>query len=215
MGLLTAIGAGVARAEAPLKIVALGDSLTAGLGLPKDDAFPAKLQRALAKKGIAATVINAGVSGDTSSGGLARLDWSVPMDADAVIVELGANDALRGTDVEVTRRSLDDILRKLKERNLPVLLCGMYAPPNLGRDYFDSFAKTYSDLAQRYGVVFYPFFLDGVMNGNGPDHRLIQADGLHPTAAGVDVVVDHILPKVEQLVAQAKATRAPATAGAK
>lgn len=187
----------------PVKIVALGDSLTAGLGLPADAAFPARLQRALAGKGIAAEVVNAGVSGDTSADGLARLDWSVPDGADAVILELGANDALRGIDPAHTRANLDAMLRRLQARHIPVLLAGMRAPPNMGADYVKAFDPIYPDLAAAYGAVFYPFFLDGVAAERG----LNQGDGLHPTAAGVDVIVARMLPRVEDLVARAHGKR--------
>jgi acyl-CoA thioesterase I len=203
-------GATPARAaERPVRIVALGDSLVAGYGLRASEAFPAALQRALAAKGIVAEVANAGVSGDTASGGLARLDWSVADGTDAVIVELGANDALRGLDPVVTRRALDAILRRLKARNLPVLLCGMVAPPNLGADYGGAFNPIYRDLAAQYGAILYPFFLEGVV----ADPRLNQPDGLHPTAAGVGVIVKAILPKVEELIAVAKARAGGRAAG--
>jgi acyl-CoA thioesterase I len=190
-------------ADKPVQIVALGDSLTAGLGLANEDAFPAKLQRALAAKGVAATISNAGVSGDTMSGGLARLDWSVPAGTEAVILELGANDALRGLDPAVTRRALDGILRGLAKRNIAVLLCGMLAPRNFGADYGRTFDAIFPDLAQTYGVALYPFFLDGV----AADPKLNQADGLHPTPAGVDVIVTRIMPKVEELIARVRAKR--------
>jgi acyl-CoA thioesterase-1 len=190
-----------AAADKPLNIVALGDSLTAGYGLPNQDSFPVKLQQALAAKGIAVTVGNAGVSGDTMSGGLARLDWSVPPGTDAVILELGANDALRGVDPAVTRRALDAILAALAKRNIPVLLCGMLAPRNLGTDYARAFDPMFAELAKAYGTVLYPFFLDGV----AADAKLNQRDGLHPTAAGVDVIVAKILPKVDELIARARA----------
>jgi acyl-CoA thioesterase I len=186
-----------------VKIVALGDSLTAGLGLPVDAAFPARLRQALAQKGVAAEVVNAGVSGDTSADGLARLDWSVPEDTDAVILELGANDALRGLDPAQTRENLDAILQRLAARRIPVLLAGMRAPPNLGADYTKAFDAIYGNLAAARGAVFYPFFLDGVAAERG----LNQGDGLHPTAAGVDVIVARILPKVEELVGRAGAAR--------
>jgi acyl-CoA thioesterase-1 len=203
------VAAGMARsapaADRPLTIVALGDSLTAGLGLPSQDAFPAKLQKALAAKGIAVTIADAGVSGDTTSGGLARLDWSVPAGTDGVILELGANDALRGLDPSVPRASLEDILRRLKQRGIPVLLCGMLSPPNLGADYARAFNAIYPDLARTYDAVFYPFFLDGVAG----QRRLNQGDGLHPTAAGVDVIVARILPKVEELIARIRAKDGP------
>jgi acyl-CoA thioesterase-1 len=185
----------------PVKIVALGDSLTAGLGLPGNAAFPTRLQQALARKGVATEVVNAGVSGDTTADGLSRLDWSVPDDTDAVILELGANDALRGLDPTQTRANLDAILKRLAARKLPVLLAGMRAPPNLGADYTKAFDAIYPDLAAAYGTVFYPFFLDGV----AAERSLNQGDGLHPTAAGVDVIVGKILPQAEELVARAHA----------
>jgi acyl-CoA thioesterase-1 len=177
----------------PVRLAVLGDSLTAGFGLSASDAFPAKLQKALRDKGITVDILNAGVSGDTASGGLARLDWSIPQDIEAVIVELGANDALRGVDPAVTRKALDGILTRLKARNVAVLLCGMYAPPNYGADYAARFNSIYPDLAKAHGVPLYPFFLDGVATVAS----LTQSDGLHPTAAGIDVVVQRILPTVE------------------
>lgn len=183
-------------AQTPVKIVALGDSLSAGYGLPADSAFPAKLDAALKHKGVAATVTNAGVSGDTASGGLERLGWSVPDGTDAVILELGANDMLRGIDPAVTRKALDAILTKLRARHIAVLLCGMKAAPNMGANYVHAFDAIYPALASTHGVVFYPFFLEGV----AADRALNQPDGLHPTAAGVDVIVERILPKVEELV---------------
>ena len=190
-------------ADEPVKIVALGDSLTAGYGLPAGDAFPAKLTQALKAKGIAVTISNAGVSGDTASGGLGRLDWSVPEGTEAVILELGANDALRGLDPTQTKAALDTILGKLKERRIPVLLAGMLAPRNLGADYARNFDAIFPALASAYGTVFYPFFLDGVAG----DAKLNQGDGLHPTAAGVDIIVARILPKVEELIAKARADK--------
>jgi acyl-CoA thioesterase I len=185
----------------PLKIIAFGDSLTAGYGLPANEAFPAKLQQALAGKGINVDIVNAGVSGDTTSGGLARLDWSVPSDADAVILELGANDAMRGVDPAITRKALDEMLQHLKQRGIPVLLCGMYAPPNMGDEFEQAYRDMYPALAQRYGALLYPFFLDQVAGRA----ELNQADSIHPTAKGVDRVVEGILPKVEELIAKAKA----------
>jgi acyl-CoA thioesterase I len=185
----------------PVKVVALGDSLTAGLGLPADAAFPMRLQQALARKGVATEVVNAGVSGDTTADGLSRLDWSVPDDTDAVILELGANDALRGIDPAQARANLDAILKRLAARKLPVLLAGMRAPPNLGADYTKAFDAIYPDLAAAYGTLLYPFFLDGV----AAERSLNQGDGLHPTAAGVDVIVAKILPQAEELVARAHA----------
>ena len=193
----------VEAADRPLKIVALGDSLTAGLGLPADAAFPARLEAALKAKGYAVTIVNAGVSGDTTSGGLARLDWSVPEGTDAVILELGANDALRGIEPKLAKTALDTILNKLAARHIPVLLAGMAAPRNLGADYVREFDAVYPALASTHRVVFYPFFLDGVAT----DPKLNQGDGLHPTAAGVDVIVSRILPLVEELIARARAAR--------
>jgi len=182
-----------ARESKPVKMVVLGDSLSAGLGLSASAAFPGRLQKALESKGIAVDMINAGVSGDTSSGGRDRLDWSVPQGTDAVIVELGANDALRGTDPRITRSALSDILTRLKARKIAVLLCGMVAPPNYGADYSARFNAIYPDIAKEFGVPLYPFFLEGV----AADARLNQADGLHPTAEGIDVIVKNILPTVE------------------
>jgi len=182
--------------QAPVKIVALGDSLTAGLGLAQSEGFVLRLQAALAAKGIAVDIANAGVSGDTTAAGLARLDWSVPDGTDAVILELGANDMLRGIKPQLTREVLDAILRRLTERHIAVLLCGMRAAPNLGGDFADAFERIYLELAAKYDALLYPFFLDGV----AADLNLLQRDGLHPTAAGVDVIVTRILPSVEQLV---------------
>jgi acyl-CoA thioesterase-1 len=187
--------------ERPVKLVLLGDSLTVGLGLPAAEAFPARLARALKSKGISVDISDAGVSGDTSSGGLSRLDWAVPEGTDAVIVELGANDALRGVDPKITRASLDKILSRLKERGIDVLLAGMQAPRNLGVEYARGFDGMYSDLAQAHGALLYPFFLDGVVT----DAKLNQRDGMHPNAAGVDVIVERILPKVEELITRARA----------
>lgn len=180
----------------PTKIVVLGDSLTAGYGLPAAAAFPARLQQALKTQGIETEMVNAGVSGDTTSGGLARLDWSVPGDTQAVILELGANDALRGIEPKVARAALEDILKRLRARNIPVLLCGMLAPPNYGADYAQRFNGIYPELAKAYGVPLYPFFLEGVASIS----TLNQPDGLHPTAAGIDTIVKNILPTVSAFV---------------
>lgn len=184
-------------------MVVLGDSLSAGYNLPAADAFPAKLAKALQAKGIAVAMTNAGVSGDTASGGLGRVDWSVPPGTEAVIVELGANDMLRGIDPKVTRRALEGILKKLKDRKIAVLLAGMFAAPNLGPDYVRDFNGIYPALARDYDAILYPFFLDGVAN----DAKLNQRDGLHPTAPGIDVVVERILPRVEELIGRVRATR--------
>ncbi len=177
----------------PIKMVVLGDSLSAGLGLPAPAAFPARLQKALKAKGIEVDMINAGVSGDTASGGRDRLDWSIPEGTQAVIVELGANDALRGTNPDVPRAALTDIVTRLKARKIAVLVCGMLAPPNYGSEYAARFNSIYPDLSKSLGVPLYPFFLEGVAT----DPKLNQADGLHPTAEGVDVIVKNILPSVE------------------
>ena len=184
----------------PVKLVVLGDSLSAGLGLSASDAFPAKLQKALRDRGIAVDIGNAGVSGDTAAGGRDRLDWSVPEGTQGVIVELGANDALRGTDPSVTRAALSDILTRLKARGVAVLLCGMLAPPNYGKDYADRFNPIYPDLSKSFGVPLYPFFLDGV----AADAKVNQADGIHPTPAGVDIIVKNILPTVEAFLGTIK-----------
>jgi acyl-CoA thioesterase-1 len=180
----------------PIKMVVLGDSLSAGLGLSGSAAFPEQLQKALKAKGIEVDVTNAGVSGDTSSGGRDRLDWSVPDGTRAVILELGANDALRGIDPKITRAALSDILARLKARKIAVLLCGMVAPPNYGSDYAARFNAIYPDLAKSFDVPLYPFFLEGV----AADAELNQADGMHPTAEGVDVIVKNILPTVQALL---------------
>jgi acyl-CoA thioesterase-1 len=188
-------------AERTIKIVAFGDSLTAGYQLPTQDAFPVQLEKALKGKGIAVEVANAGVSGDTSSGGLARLDWSVPDGTDAVILELGANDMLRAIDPKITREALTETVRRLKARNIEVLLCGMLAARNLGDDYTKAFDAIYPDLAAQNGLLLYPFFVDGIVG----DAKLTQNDGLHPTTAGVARIVQGILPKVEELIARVRA----------
>jgi acyl-CoA thioesterase-1 len=190
-------------AERPVTIVAFGDSLTAGFGLADSEAFPAQLQRALEARGIAATVVNAGVSGDTTSAGLARLDWSVPDGTDAVILELGANDALRGVDPALTKKALYSMLHHFRQRKIPVLLCGMVAPPNMGAEYGRAFNAIYPDLAAETGAILYPFFLAGV----AADPKLNQRDGMHPTVAGVAMIVDRILPQVEELIARTRDTR--------
>lgn len=191
-------------ADEPVKLVVLGDSLSAGYGLSGQAAFPTRLAEALKAKGIMINITNAGVSGDTASGGRDRLDWSVPDGTQAVIVELGANDALRGLDPALTKTALEDILKKLKERRIPVLLAGMKAPRNMGPDYAAKFDAIYPALAAAYPVVFYPFFLEGV----AADAKLNQADGMHPNAAGVDAIVERILPQVEELIVRARAARA-------
>lgn len=186
-----------ADASAPFRLAVLGDSLTAGYGLPAAAAFPERLKKSLADKGMAVDIINAGVSGDTASGGRDRLDWSIPDGTRAVLVELGANDALRGVDPSVTRAALDEIITRLQQRGIAVMLCGMYAPRNLGPDYVGKFDAIYPELAKAHDVPLYPFFLDGVAG----DAKLTQPDGLHPTAAGVDVIVGRIMPSVEAFLA--------------
>ena len=192
---------GIAAETQPPMIVAFGDSLTAGLGLPQDQAFPAQLEAALKARGTEATVVNAGVSGDTAAAGLARLDWSLPDDASAVIIELGANDALQGLPPEGTKQALAKIIETVQARGLPILLAGMEAPPNMGKDYADRFRAIYVDLAERYHVLLYPFFLEGVAMNDG----MTQGDRLHPNAKGVAAIVENILSKVEELLAEVKA----------
>ena len=193
-------GAAFAGEGKPVRLVVLGDSLSAGLGLSAANAFPAKLQKALQDRGIDVDIGNAGVSGDTASGGRDRLDWSVPEGTQGVILELGANDALRGTDPSVTKAALSDILTRLKARGIPVLLCGMLAPPNYGKDYAERFNTIYADLSKSFGVPLYPFFLDGV----AADAKLNQADGIHPTPAGVDIIVKTMMPTVEAFLGTIK-----------
>ena len=194
--LLTVSGA----AAAPQTILALGDSLTAGLGLGAADAFPARLEAALKAKGHDVKVINAGVSGDTAADGAARLDWALGEPVSAVIVELGANDALRGLPVAQAEQALDQLLTALEQKKLPALLTGMKAPPNMGAEYQQAFDGMYQRLAAKHpGVLVYPFFLDGV----AADPKLNQGDGMHPNPAGVDVIVARILPSVEQLLGRA------------
>lgn len=190
----------VAGRDVPV-ILALGDSLTAGYGLPAEDSFPSQLEAALARRGIAARVVNGGVSGDTSAGGLSRLDWLLADRPDLVIVELGANDGLRGIDPQVTRRNLDAIVARIKETGAGIVLAGMRAPPNLGAEYDAAFAGLYRELAHKYDVAYYPFFLEGV----AANPTLNQEDGIHPTAAGVAVIVENMLPVVsEALVGNAQ-----------
>jgi len=181
-----------APAAEPIRILAFGDSLTAGFGLVDGDGFVAQLQAALVASGRAVKVINAGVSGDTTAGGLARLDWALADNPQLVIVELGANDGLRGLDPKSTAANLDAILTRLVEQKRAILLAGMRAPPNLGSEYAAAFDAIYPALAQRHNVALYPFFLDGVV----ADPQLNQEDGIHPNEAGVKVIVGHMLPYV-------------------
>ena len=192
---LTAAGA----AAAPVTILALGDSLTAGLGVGPAEAFPVRLEAALQAKGHDVKVINAGVSGDTAADGAARLDWALAEPVNAVIVERGANDALRGLPVAQAEQALDRLLAALAAKKLPVLLAGMRAPPNMGPEYQAAFDGMYERLAAKHGVLLYPFFLDGV----AADPKLNQGDGMHPSPAGVDVIVARMLPSVEQLLGKA------------
>jgi len=198
-GFLTvALTAGAMATDRTPVIVVLGDSLAAGFGLPQDQSFPAQLEKALKAKGHDVTIANAGVSGDIAANGLDRFDWAVTPEASAVIVELGANDALQGLPPEATKKALEEIIKRLQAKNLPVLLAGMEAPRNLGKDYVEEFSAIYRDLAQRYNVVFYPFFLEGVALNAG----LMQGDGMHPNEKGVAKIVEGIMPKVEELLAK-------------
>ncbi len=192
--------------ESSFQILALGDSLTAGYDLKAEDSFPAQLEKALRAEGLLVTVVNSGVSGDTSAGGLARLEWALVDRPKAAIVELGANDGLRGLDVPALEKNLDAILSRLKRDNISVLLVGMEAPRGNGAAYVEAFHHVYPSLAQRHGVPLYPFFLEGLI-GNP---RLLQADGLHPTAEGVGVMVKGILPQVREMLTPMMGGAAPA-----
>lgn len=204
-----AVIAQAAGPERPIRIVAFGDSLTAGYGLKPGEAFPVQLERRLKAKGHAVEVANAGVSGDTTAGGLARLDWVVPNGTDAVIVELGANDALRGHQPADARRNLDQIVARLRARGIDVLVAGMQAPRNLGPEYSRSFDPIFKEIADRHGALLYPFFLAGV----ALDPRLNLADGIHPNAQGVSIIADRILPSVEELIGRVKTRLARAGRG--
>lgn len=177
----------------PLEVVAFGDSLMAGYQLDRQDAFPNRLAEALTANGLEINMTNAAVSGDTTSGGLARLDWSIPDGTDVVILELGANDALRGLPAETTRENLDKMIARLREREITVFLMGMLAPPNMGTAYEEAFNTIYPELADKYEVEYYPFFLDGV--AGIPDLNL--SDGIHPNPAGIAVMVEKIRPVAE------------------
>jgi acyl-CoA thioesterase-1 len=207
--MLAAPMAALADPGKPIRIVAFGDSLTAGYMLPPRDAFPAQLQAALKARGHAVEVINAGVSGDTTAGGLERFDWAVPEGAEAVILELGANDALRGIDPALARANLRKILDRLKSRRIEVLIAGMAAPRNWGDAYVSSFEGMFAELAAEAQAIHYPFFLEGV--AMRPELNL--GDGLHPNAKGVATIVRNILPTVERLIEQVKAARAVAAKG--
>lgn len=197
---------GIAGAAAkPIKIVAIGTSLTQGYNLPPGTDFTAVLQAQLRAKGHDVVVVNAGVSGDTSAGGLARLEWALSEDTAGAIVELGSNDALRGLDVAETKKNLDQVLAKLKARKIAVLLTGMKSPRNLGPEYVAAFDALYPALAREHGVLFYPFFLEGV----AANLTLNQKDGIHPNEAGTKVIVKGMLPYVEKLLQQIGAKSAP------
>ena len=206
---LLAFGAIAAPADQPLRIVVLGDSLVAGFGIKPSEAFPAQLERALKERGHAVEVINAGVSGDTTAGGLERLRWAVPEHTGAVILELGANDALRGLDPGRAKANLDKIITTLKASGAEVLLAGMLAPRNLGVTYTRAFDAIYPELAAKHGLILYPFFLEGVAMST----KLNLDDGLHPNSRGVAEITKNILPSVEQLIERVRAKPAPATKG--
>ena len=218
VALLAAVNVSVVAASAPvaqagpadpIRIVAFGDSLTAGFGLEPRQAFPAQLQKILKARGHNVIVANAGVSGDTTAAGLERLAWAVPDGTDAVIVEFGGNDALRGIDPKVTRANLEKIISSLKERNIPTLLAGIRAPANWGEDYSKAFDTIFPDLAQEHGLVFYPFFLEGVVL----NPKLNLNDGLHPSSKGIAEIVKRIVPSVEELIDRASTQRASASKG--
>jgi acyl-CoA thioesterase I len=200
VALLFILSSSLAVKAETVTLLALGDSLTAGLGLDPTQAFPAKLETALKAKGHDVVVINAGVSGDTMAQGAARLDWSLTDEVDGVLVELGANDALRGLPVDQAKQALDEILTTLTARKLPTLVLGMRAPPNLGPDYVKAFEAMYPALSTKHAAPLYPFFLEGV----AADPKLNQADGIHPNGPGVDEIVKRVLPDVESLLGQIK-----------
>jgi len=200
-------GGALAEPSKPMRIVAFGDSLSSGYGLKPGHSFPAQLQKALKARGHNVVVTNAGVAGDTTAAGLARLAWSVPKDADAIIVEFGANDALRGIDPKETRANLQKMIAALKARGIPVLLAGMRSPANWGDGYTDEFDAIFPELAREQGLILYPFFLDGVVL----DSRLNLDDGMHPNRRGVAEIVKRITPSVEELIGRAASRRASAT----
>jgi acyl-CoA thioesterase-1 len=198
-----------AGAAGPVRIVAFGDSLTAGFGLAASEAFPAELERRLKAKGYDVEVANAGISGDTTGRALVRLDWAVPDGTDAVIVALGANDMLNGLPLERTRANLEAIVERLTARGIVVMLAGMRASRSLGAPYADAFDGIYADLARKHGLIPYPFFLDGV----ALDPKLNLPDGIHPTAAGIAIVTERMLPTVERLIERARSRPAPGGRG--
>jgi len=197
---LLALSPVTAEAKNALRIVALGDSLTAGYGLPRNASFPKELEKELKKRGLNVRISNAGISGDTASGGLARLSWAVPKGTDAVILELGANDALRGINPKITKRALEKIVSRLKKRGIKVLIAGMLAPAGMGDAYSKKFSAIFSDLAAKYNTLYYPFFLDGI----ALDPKFNLADGMHPNKKGVKVIVRNIMPSVLDLIKLAR-----------
>lgn len=199
--LVAALGA-PASAQ-PVKIVAFGDSLIAGFGLRANESFPAQLENALKKRGLDVEIANAGVSGDTTAGGIGRLDWSVQDGTDAVIIVLGANDMLRGMEPELAKKNLDEMIKRLKARKIEVLIGGMRAAPNLGADYGKKFDAIYAELAREHDILIYPFFLDGVAG----ERDLNMSDGIHPTPKGVSLIVERILPSVDSLIGRVKKRR--------
>ena len=202
VGLLFGLLAGLTSvsANAKIQIIAFGDSLTAGYNLPASAAFPNQLEKALNEAGYDIEITNAGVSGDTTLGGVQRLDWSIPANADAVILELGANDMLRGLSPDLTFKNLDEIITRLKARKITILLAGMRAAPDLGKDYASKFNAIFPELAKKHDLLFYPFFLESLLGRND----LLQKDGMHPTAEGVSLIVGDILPKVKDMLATLK-----------
>jgi acyl-CoA thioesterase-1 len=200
-GLILAFPFRPGLADDPVKVLAFGDSLTAGYGLKQGEGFADQLQTTFRKMGRPVTVINGGVSGDTSAGGLARIDWALADQPKVVIVELGANDMLRGIDPESTRRNLAGIIEKAQASGAKVLLAGMKSQRNLGADYVQRFDAIYPDLAKQYDVTLYPFFMAGIVGADGSaDTKLLQADGLHPTEAGAKIIVDGIMPDLLKLI---------------
>jgi len=204
-GLVAAMGVALALSDglraAPIKVVAFGDSLIAGFGLPSSQSLPSQLEGALKAEGLSVQVINSGVSGDTTAAALSRFDWAIPQDADAAIVALGANDALRGLPVKQARENLTRIVERLKDRGLPVLLLGLPSPSNYGPEYQSEFSELYTGISQEFGTLLVPDFLEGVAK----DPRLNQSDGLHPNGEGVAEIVRRLLPKVRELVTAARA----------
>ncbi|MDP2122036.1 MAG: arylesterase [Hoeflea sp.] len=201
---LAAVGAagfGTTFAQAQMTIVGFGDSLMAGYELENGEGFPARLEAELKARGHAVSIVDAGVSGDTTSGGLARLDWSIPDGTDGVILELGANDALRGVPPQEARANLEAMIVRLQERGIEVLLAGMLAPPNLGADYEAAFNAIYPDLAAKYDLLLYPFFLDGVTGVPG----MVLSDGMHPNAKGINRMAEGFVPVAEQFIDRIKA----------